>query len=93
MSFVTQRPLELILARNLMWALDPAFLVDKGGVLVFYNEAAGSLLGKRFEELGRSGAQEWGGQIGPVDERASRSHERCRSSARCARAGPRTGAD
>jgi PAS domain-containing protein len=30
----------------------PAFLVDEGGVLVFYNEAAGMMLGKRFEELG-----------------------------------------
>ena len=34
----------------------PAFLVDQGGVLVFYNEAAGILLGKRFEELGTVGA-------------------------------------
>ena len=30
----------------------PAFLVDEGGVLVFYNEAAGTLLGKGFEEVG-----------------------------------------
>ena len=58
---MTQRPLELILARNLMSALStPAFLVDEGGVLVFYNEAAGALLGKRFEELGTVGAEEWG---------------------------------
>ncbi len=69
MSFVTQRPLELILARNLMSALStPAFLVDEGGLLVFYNEAAGLLLGKRFEELGTVGAQEWGALFGPFDE-------------------------
>jgi PAS domain-containing protein len=68
-SFVTQRPLELILARNLMSALStPAFLVDEGGLLVFYNEAAGLLLGKRFEELGTVGAQEWGALFGPFDE-------------------------
>ncbi len=68
-STVTQKPLELILARNLMSALStPAFLVDEGGVLVFYNEAAGMLLGKRFEELGTVGAEEWGSLFGPFDE-------------------------
>jgi PAS domain-containing protein len=68
-SSVTQRPLELILARNLMSALStPAFLVDEGGVLVFYNEAAGALLGKRYEELGTVGPQEWGSLFGPFDD-------------------------
>lgn len=69
-STVTQqKPLELILARNLMSALStPAFLVDEGGVLVFYNEAAGALLGKRFEELGTVGAEEWGSLFGPFDQ-------------------------
>jgi PAS domain-containing protein len=66
---VTQKPLELILARNLMSALStPAFLVDEGGVLVFYNEAAGMMLGKRFEELGTVGADEWGQLFGPFDD-------------------------
>ena len=66
---MTQRPLELILARNLMSALStPAFLVDEGGVLVFYNEAAGMMLGKRFEELGTVGPEEWGSLFGPFDE-------------------------
>ena len=65
----TQKPLELILARNLMSALStPAFLVDEGGLLVFYNEAAGMLLGKRFEELGAVGPQEWGSMFGPFGE-------------------------
>ena len=65
---MTQKPLELILARNLMSALStPAFLVDEGGVLVFYNEAAGTLLGKRFEELGTVGPEEWGSMFGPFD--------------------------
>ena len=66
---MTQRPLELILARNLMSALStPAFLVDEGGILVFYNEAAGTLLGKRFEELGTVSAEEWGALFGPFGE-------------------------
>jgi PAS domain-containing protein len=46
----------------------PAFLVDEGGVLVFYNEAAGMLLGKRFEELGTVGPGEWGSLFGPFGE-------------------------
>lgn len=69
MSTVSQKPLELILARNLMSALStPAFLVDEGGVLVFYNEAAGILLGRHFEEMGTVGPEEWGLLFGPFDE-------------------------
>jgi PAS domain-containing protein len=66
---VTQKPIELILARNLMSSLStPAFLVDAGGMLIFYNEAAGSLLGKRFEEIGTVGPAEWGAVFGPFDD-------------------------
>jgi PAS domain-containing protein len=65
---VSQRPLELILARNLLSSLStPAFLVDEDAVLVFYNDAAGVLLGKRFEEAGRMRPEEWGTAFGPVD--------------------------
>lgn len=64
-----QKPIELILARNLISSLStPAFLVDEGGVLIFYNEAAGSLLGKRFEEIGKVGPEQWGSIFGPFDE-------------------------
>jgi PAS domain-containing protein len=67
-SNVPQKPLELILARNLMSALStPSFLVDEGGLLVFYNEAAGVLLGKGFDEVGHVGPTEWGGLFGPYD--------------------------
>ena len=63
-----QKPIELILARNLISSLStPAFLVDEGGVLIFYNEAAGLLLGKRFEEIGKVGPEQWGTMFGPVD--------------------------
>lgn len=69
MPTASQKPLELILARNLMSALStPAFLVDEGGILVFYNEAAGLLLGKSWEELGTVGPQEWGALFGPFNE-------------------------
>ena len=68
-----QKPLELILARNLMTALStPAFLVNETGLMVFYNEAAGSLLGKSFEEAGRMGPEEWGSAFGPFDDDGNR---------------------
>jgi PAS domain-containing protein len=62
-----QRPIELILARNLMTGLStPAFLVDEDAVVVFYNEAAGKLLGRRFEESGRMRPEEWTTAFGPI---------------------------
>lgn len=62
-----QQPLDLILARNLMSVLEtPSFLVDNDAQIVFFNDAAGDLLGKRFEETGRLTAEEWNA-IGPVD--------------------------
>ena len=64
-----QKPLELILARNLITSLStPAFLVGDDGALLFYNEAAGSLLGVPFEDAGRMEADEWGSAFGPVDD-------------------------
>ena len=63
-----QRPLELILARNLLASLStPAFLVDTEGEIAFYNEAAGALLGRRFEETGPMPAAEWTTTFGPFD--------------------------
>ncbi len=63
-----QRPLELILARNLLTSLStPAFLADEDGSLVFYNEAAGALLGLSFEESGKMGPGEWSAAVGPFD--------------------------
>jgi PAS domain-containing protein len=65
---VEQKPLELILARNFLTNLStPAFLVDAEGGVIFYNEAAGGLLGVSFEEFGRKPAEEWGRAIGPFD--------------------------
>jgi len=64
-----QQPLELILARNLMSSLStPALLVDTNGVLVFFNDAAGSLLGQRYEEAGKMPWEEWGSRYGPFDD-------------------------
>jgi len=64
----SQKPLELILARNLLSSIStPAFLVDAEGTLVFFNEAAGAMVGRRFEETGALGPREWGETFGPFD--------------------------
>jgi PAS domain-containing protein len=62
-----QKPLELILARNLLTSIStPSFLVDGEGTLVFYNEAAAALLGRTFEEAGQMTAEEWTAVYGPM---------------------------
>ncbi len=64
-----QKPLELILARNLLSSIStPAFLVGEEGLLLFYNEAAAAMLGRRFEELGSIPAIEWTAEFGPFDD-------------------------
>jgi PAS domain-containing protein len=64
-----QRPIELILARNFLSSLSTAaFLVDADGMIAFYNESAGELLGRRFEEVGPIPAQEWGTRHGPFND-------------------------
>ena len=63
-----QKPLELILARNLVTSIaTPAFLVARDGSMLFYNEAAGALLGVPFEETGRMEPSQWIGSFGPFD--------------------------
>jgi PAS domain-containing protein len=64
-----QKPLELILARNLLSSIStPAFLVGQEGTLLFYNEAAGALIGRRFEETGTMTAAEWTTAFGPFGD-------------------------
>lgn len=64
-----QKPLELILARNLLTSIaTPAFLVARDGSMLFYNEGAGALLGVPFEEVGRMDPSEWIGSFGPFDD-------------------------
>jgi len=64
---VSAQPLQLILARNLISLLSvPAFVVDTDGTLLFYNETAGELIGRRFEETGRLSPEQWHA-IGPLD--------------------------
>jgi PAS domain-containing protein len=69
MTSQEQRPLELILARNLLSNLStPAVLVNGAGDALFYNEAAGALFGRSFEDTGVMPAREWTELYGPLDE-------------------------
>jgi len=64
----TERPLELILARSLISILSlPAILVDADGRFVFYNDAAGEVIGAPFEEIGVLEPEEWNARYGPLD--------------------------
>jgi PAS domain-containing protein len=66
---VVSRPVELIIARNLISSVElAAFIVDPDGVIAFFNDAAGELIGRRFEEVGPLGRDEWNSEIGPFDE-------------------------
>ncbi len=63
-----QKPLELILARNLLSSIStPAFLVGEAGLLLFYNDAAAAMLGRRFEETGTMPVGVWTSEFGPFD--------------------------
>ena len=65
----SQKPLELILARNLLTSVTtPAFLVARDGHLLFYNEGAGALLGRPFEDVGQLPPGEWSASFGPLDD-------------------------
>jgi hypothetical protein len=71
------KSLPLILARELASNLaTPMFLLDQGGMLVFYNDAAAMLLGKPFAELGEIPSGEFGAVLEvstPEGERIRRS--------------------
>ena len=62
-------PIEIILSRQLADSLSiPIFLTDPVGNLLFYNEPAEDLLGRRFEETGAMSVDEWSTIFKPVDE-------------------------
>jgi PAS domain-containing protein len=64
-----QRSLVLILARDFASRLATAvFLVDLEGDLIYFNEAAERILGRRFVEGSPMPAEEWGTAFHPVDE-------------------------
>jgi PAS domain-containing protein len=63
-----QLEIELILMRQLGGTLAlPVFLVDPMGNLLYYNEAAEAILGRRFDETGPMSSSEWGTVFVPTD--------------------------
>jgi PAS domain-containing protein len=63
-------PIEIILLRELADHLSTAiFVVDPDGVLVYYNEPAESLLGRRFDETGSMPLAEWSTIFTPTNGR------------------------
>jgi PAS domain S-box-containing protein len=69
-SRTSEPSLPLILARELAANLaTPMFLIDAGGTLVYFNEAAELLLGKSYSEVGGITALEFGTmlELGKVD--------------------------
>ena len=66
---MAQKDVEVILMRQLASYLAmPIFLVDPTGNLLFYNEPAEALLGRRYDETGEMPLEEWSAIFVPVDE-------------------------
>jgi PAS domain-containing protein len=66
---MSQQRIELILLRQLATHLAmPIFIVDGAGNLIFYNEPAEQILGRRFEESGPMAASEWAKAWEPTDD-------------------------
>jgi PAS domain-containing protein len=58
---------ELILMRQLAsYLATPIFLVDTSGTLLYYNEPAERLLGRRYEESGEMRFEEWSTVFAPT---------------------------
>jgi PAS domain-containing protein len=68
-----QKEVELILARQLASYLAvPIFLVDPQGALLYYNESAEAILGKRFDETGEVPLEDWTTAFIPRDQEGAR---------------------
>src|SRR6476646_10754598 len=66
------QPIEIILLRELADHLSTAiFVVDPEGALVYYNEPAEGLLGRRFDETGSLSLQEWSTMFKPTNSRGA----------------------
>ena len=62
-------PIEIILNRQLADCLAlPAFITDTNGNLIYYNEPAEEILGKRFEETGEMPVAMWSTIFKQTDE-------------------------
>src|SRR5713226_6189111 len=69
LALMPQKEIEVILARQLSSYLAlPAFIVDPDGALLFYNDPAERILGRRFSETGVMPMAEWATLFRPTDE-------------------------
>ena len=65
-------PIQIILTRQLATQLSvPVFLVDPKGNLLFYNEPAETILGRRFDDTGEMPAEEWSSAFSPMDDQSN----------------------
>jgi PAS domain-containing protein len=63
------KEIEVILTRQLAsYLATPIFIVDPTGTLLYYNEPAELVLGRRFEETGEMPIEEWSTIFVPVAE-------------------------
>ncbi|WP_047414736.1 hypothetical protein [Cellulophaga sp. Hel_I_12] len=61
--------IEIILSRQLADCLTvPVFIVNPEGTLLFYNEPAEGILGKKFQDTGPMPVDDWGTSFFPHDE-------------------------
>lgn len=66
---MAQQPIEIILAQRLASYLSmPAFLVGADGAMLFYNEAAETIIGLRYDETGSVPLDTWATVLTPRDE-------------------------
>ena len=90
---MAQKHLILILARELASNLaTPTLITDENGTVVFYNEAAETVIGGPFAEIGEVGIDSFGGELRSTDgrRRAAGGRRACRAGSRSTSAARRT---
>ena len=66
---MAQQPIELILLKQVASQLAlPIFLVNPDGDLLYYNEPAEGILGRRYDETGELPLSEWSVLFTPEDD-------------------------
>jgi PAS domain-containing protein len=64
-----QHPVEVILMRQVAsYLATPIFVVDPDGTLLYFNEPAESILGRRYDEAGEMAHADWASIFRPTDE-------------------------
>ncbi len=70
---MAQRDVEIILLKQLASCLaQPIFVIGPGGDVLYFNESAEEIVGRRFEETGGIGREEWSSILEATDEHGGR---------------------